>query len=165
MSAFDSKKPTMAELETKGPLASSNREVSVVVRGAGSGLAQKIAAGEHLLNADEPFAAGGTNTGPTPYDLLLSALGACTSITVRMYASRKGWKLEEIIVRLSHSKVHAEDCFDCFTERGLLDRIDREIELTGSLSPEQRLKLLDIAEKCPVSRTLASEINVRSWLK
>jgi uncharacterized OsmC-like protein len=155
----------MTELETNGSVAASNREASVVVRGGGPGLGQEITAGGHLLMADEPIAAGGTNTGPNPYDLLLSALGACTSITVRMYARRKGWLLEEIVVRLSHSKIHAEDCFECFTETGLLDRIDREIELTGPLTPEQRLRLLDIAEKCPVSRTLASEINIRSWLK
>jgi uncharacterized OsmC-like protein len=155
----------MTELETNGPVASSNREASVVVRGTTSGLAQEIAAGGHLLIADEPFAAGGTNTGPSPYDLLLSALGACTSITVGMYARRKGWHLEGIIVRLSHSKIHAEDCFECYTETGLLDRIDREIELSGPLTPEQRLRLLDIAEKCPVSRTLASEINIRSCVK
>jgi putative redox protein len=135
-----------------------------VVRASGSGFAQEIVAGHHSLSADEPHSAGGTDTGATPYQLLLAALGACTSITVEMYARRKNWPLEGIVVRLSHSKIHAEDCFECQTEAGMLDRIDREIELHGSLTPEQRLRLFEIAEKCPVHRTLTSEIDIRSCL-
>jgi putative redox protein len=129
-----------------------------VVRSSGSGFAQEIVAGRHPLRAGEPLAAGGTDAGPTPYELLLTALGACTSITVGMYAKRKNWPLDGIIVRLSHSKIHAEDCFECPTEEGMLDRIDCELELAGSLSPEQRLRLFDVAEKCPVHRTLTSAL-------
>ncbi|HTU48481.1 MAG TPA: OsmC family protein [Bryobacteraceae bacterium] len=146
-------------------LPSSVPEPSVVVRATGSGFAQEIVAGQHRLNADEPSFAGGTDTGPTPYQLLLAALGACASLTVGMYARRKNWPLEGIAVRLSHSKIHAEDCLECQTEAGMLDRIDCELELVGSLTPEQRLRLFEIAEKCPVHRTLTSEIDIRSSLK
>jgi uncharacterized OsmC-like protein len=146
-------------------LPSSSTQTSVVIRGTGSAFAQEIVAGQHRLKADEPLSAGGTETGPTPYELLLAALGACTAMTVTMYARRKNWPLDAIVVRLSHSKIHAEDCFDCHTEAGFIDRIDREIELSGSLSPDERLKLFEIAEKCPVHRTLTSEIDIRSSLK
>jgi uncharacterized OsmC-like protein len=146
-------------------LTPSSAKTSVVVRGTGSGFAQEIVTGQHRLNADEPLSAGGSDTGPTPYELLLAALGACTAITVTMYAERKKWPLDGIVVRLSHSKVHSEDCFACRTEAGFLDRIDCEIELTGSLSPDQRLRLFEIAEKCPVHRTLTAEIDIRSSLK
>jgi putative redox protein len=146
-------------------LPSSSTQTSVVIRGTGSGFAQEIVAGQHRLKADEPLSAGGTETGPTPYEFLLAALGACTAMTVTMYARRKNWPLDAIVVRLSHSKIHAEDCFDCHTEAGFIDRIDREIELSGSLSPDERLKLFEIAEKCPVHRTLTSEIDLRSSLK
>jgi putative redox protein len=145
-------------------LPSSIPEPSVVIRATGSGYAQEIVAGQHRLKADEPCSTGGTDSGPTPYELLLAALGACTSITVGMYARRKNWPLEGIVVHLKHSKVHAEDCFECHTEAGMLDRIDCELELQGSLTPEQRLRLLDIAEKCPLHRTLTSEIEIRSRL-
>ena len=143
----------------------SSTQTSVVIRGTGSAFAQEIVAGQHRLKADEPLSAGGTETGPTPYELLLAALGACTAMTVTMYARRKNWPLDAIVVRLSHSKIHAEDCFDCRTEAGFIDRIDREIELSGSLSPDECLKLFEIAEKCPVHRTLTSEIDIRSSLK
>jgi uncharacterized OsmC-like protein len=140
-------------------------EPNVVVRGNAASFAQQIVAGSHRLNADEPAAAGGTNSGPTPYDLLLSALGACTSMTIGMYARRKNWPLQSIIVRLRHSKIHAEDCAACETKEGILDRIERELELAGPLTTEQRAKLLQIAESCPVHRTLKSQINIESWLK
>lgn len=146
-------------------LTKSTTQTSVVVRGTGSGLAQEIITGQHLLKADEPLSADGGDTGPTPYELLLAALGACTAMTVTMYAKRKKLQLDGIVVRLSHSRIHAEDCFECQTEAGFLDRIDREIELSGALSPEERLKLFEIAEKCPVHRTLKSEIDIRSSLK
>jgi putative redox protein len=129
----------------------------VVVRGRGTGFAQEILAGPHRMSADEPVSAGGGDTGPTPYDLLLAALGACTSITLGMYARRNGWPLAEVIVNLRHSKVHAIDCAECETKEGILDRIERDIHLTGSLTDEQRSKLLDIANKCPVHRTLTSK--------
>ena len=143
---------------------SSISQPNVIVRATGVGYAQDIVAGSHHFNADEPVASGGTDTGPTPYDLLLAALGACTSMTVEMYARRKNWPLERVVVRLRHSKIHAEDCVECETKDGILDRIDLEIELTGPLTSEQRSQLLKIAEKCPVHRTLESKTNIRSWL-
>jgi putative redox protein len=142
----------------------SVRQPSVVVRGNGVSFAQEIVAGAHPLTADEPVAAGGTNSGPTPYDLLLAALGACTSMTVGMYARRKNWPLQGVIVRLRHARIHAEDCAACETEEGILDRIECELELAGPLSTEQRSKLLEISEKCPVHRTLQSRINIQSSL-
>lgn len=136
----------------------------VVVEGASAGFAQAIAAGPHQLRADEPLAQGGAATGPTPYDLLLAALGSCTSMTVSLYARHKGWPLERVSVRLRHSKIHAQDCADCETKDGRLDRIDREIELHGSLDDAQRARLLAIANRCPVHLTLTSEIDIRTEL-
>ena len=136
----------------------------VVVRGGAAGFAQEITVGSHRLAADEPLSAGGTDTGPSPYDLLCAALGACTSMTLGMYARRKQWPLQAVTVRLRHSKIHASDCAECETKEGMLDRIERDIELTGALTAEQRGKLLEIADKCPVHRTLTSEINIRSRL-
>jgi uncharacterized OsmC-like protein len=136
----------------------------VVVRGSAAGFAQDIQAGSHRLRADEPLAVGGTDTGPGPYDLLLAALGSCTSMTIGMYARRKAWALEGITVRLRHSKIYASDCADCETKEGMLDRIERDIHLDGPLTPEQRSRLLDISNKCPVHRTLTSEINIRTKL-
>jgi uncharacterized OsmC-like protein len=133
---------------------------SVIVRGSAAGFAQEIHAGPHRLHADEPASAGGTDTGPSPYDLLLAALGACTSMTVAMYARRKAWPLEEVTVHLRHSKIYAADCGECETKEGMLDRIERDIHFTGPLTEEQRSKLLEIANKCPVHRTLTSEIKI-----
>ena len=137
---------------------------TVVVTGDAGGLAQRVRAGSHELRADEPASAGGTDTGPNPYDLLLAALGACTSMTLGMYARRKQWPLQAVTVRLRHSRVHAADCEACETKAGLLDVIDREVELVGPLDDEQRSRLLDIANKCPVHRTLTSEIHIRTRL-
>jgi uncharacterized OsmC-like protein len=128
-----------------------------------SGLAQEISAGKHRWRADEP-APFGTDTGPSPYDLLLAALGACTSMTVRLYAQRKQWDLRRVTVRLQHFRIHAEDCMECETKEGFLDRIDREIELIGNLDDAQRRRLLEIAEHCPVHRTLTSKINIKTSL-
>jgi uncharacterized OsmC-like protein len=135
---------------------------SVVVRGSGAGFAQEIHAGRHRLVADEPVFAGGADTGPSPYDFLLAALGACTSMTMGMYARRKAWPLEEVTVHLRHSKIHATDCAECESKEGMLDRIERDIHFTGPLTDEQRSKLLEIANKCPVHRTLASEIEIET---
>jgi uncharacterized OsmC-like protein len=135
---------------------------SVIVRGSAAGFAQEIYAGRHRLAADEPASAGGTDTGASPYDLLLAALGACTSMTVGMYARRKAWPLEEVTVHLRHSKIHAADCAECETKEGMLDRIERDIHFAGSLTDEQRSKLLEIANKCPVHRTLTSEIKIET---
>jgi len=134
----------------------------VVVRGSASGFSQEILAGRHRMTADEPASAGGTDTGPSPYDFLLAALGACTSMTLGMYARRKGWPLEEVTVNLRHSKIHISDCADCETKNAMLDRIDRDIHMAGSLTMEQRTKLLEIADKCPVHRTLTSKIDIRT---
>ena len=134
----------------------------VVVRGSATGFAQEILTGPHRMASDEPVSAGGTDTGPSPYDFLLAALGACTSITVGMYARRKGWPLEEVTVNLRHSKIHAFDCAECETKEGMLDRIERDIHFAGKLTTEQRSKLLEIANKCPVHRTLTSEIDIRT---
>jgi putative redox protein len=130
----------------------------VVVREIGTGYAQEIRAGRHTLRADEPVASGGTDTGPDPYALLLAALGACTSMTLRMYANRKGWPLAGVTVRLSQRKIYAKDCEECETRNDArIDRIEREIELSGDLSAEQKARLVEIAERCPVHRTFRGE--------
>ena len=127
----------------------------VVVTEVGRSLAQRIQAGRHELRADEPVPSGGSDSGPDPYALLLAALGACTSMTLRMYADRKKWPLERVVVRLSQAKVHARDCAECEDHGDArVDRILREIELSGPLTPEQRNRLIEIAERCPVHRTL-----------
>ncbi len=144
------------------PSTAAPREV--VVEGSARGFAQEVAVGGHRLLADEPVAVGGTDTGPGPYDLLLAALGACTSMTIALYARRKGWPLESVRVKLRHSKIHAADCEDCETKVGMLDRIERDVELLGPLDGEQRARLVDIANKCPVHRTLTSEIQIRTRL-
>jgi uncharacterized OsmC-like protein/fermentation-respiration switch protein FrsA (DUF1100 family) len=121
---------------------------------------QDIAVGPHRLQADEPIGAGGEDTGPGPYDLVLAGLGACTSMTMRLYADRKSLPLERVTVTLQHSKIHANDCQDCETKVGMLDHIDRIIAMDGALDSEQRSKLMEIADKCPVHRTLSSEIHI-----
>jgi uncharacterized OsmC-like protein len=133
----------------------------VVVRGLAESFEQEITTGKHQLVADEPVSAGGNDSGPDPYDYLLVSLGVCTSMTVGFYARRKQLPLEKITVSLWHSRIHARDCEECETKEGMLDRIDVEVELTGSLSAEQDAKLMEIAAKCPVHRTLTSEINIR----
>ena len=134
---------------------------TVIVQETGAGrFQQRIAAGPHRLRADEPLDVGGDDSGPGPYDLLLAGLGACTSMTLRMYASRKDWPLERVTVTLQHDKIHAEDCADCETREGRIDRIERRLALEGPLDEAQRAKLLEIADKCPVHRTLESEVNV-----
>jgi putative redox protein len=136
----------------------------VVVQGDADGFAQQILAGAHALTADEPLESGGTDIGPSPYDLLLAALGACTSMTVGMYARRKEWPLESVTVRLRHSRIHAADCANCETKEGMLDRIERDVQFIGALTDEQRARLLEISNKCPVHRTLSSEIDIQTRL-
>jgi putative redox protein len=136
----------------------------LTVQGSAAGFAQQISVGPHRLAADEPTSVGGTDLGPNPYDLLLAALGSCTSMTVAMYARRKRWPLEAVTVQLRHSRIHAADCEACETKEGFVDHIQRDVQLTGSLSEEQRARLLDITNKCPVHRTLASEIHVQTRL-
>ena len=134
---------------------------NVVVRETrNSKLQQIISTGPHRLLADEPVSVGGEDTGPGPYDFLLASLGACTSMTMRLYADRKSLPLERITVTLKHQKIHAEDCAECETKEGMLDQIDRVIAMEGALDTEQRKKLMEIADKCPVHRTLTSEIRI-----
>ena len=134
---------------------------NVVVRETrNSKFQQIISTGPHRLLADEPVAAGGEDSGPGPYDFLLASLGACTSMTMRMYADRKSLPLERVTVTLKHQKIHAEDCAECETKAGMLDQIDRVIAMEGALDAEQRSKLMEIADKCPVHRTLTSEIRI-----
>ena len=136
------------------------RDVVVVTESGARPYGQRITAGGHQLIADEPAAIGGADSGPTPYDLLLAGLGACTAITVRMYADRKGWPLRQTTVRLRHQRIHAKDCAACETTLGQLDQIEREPQFEGELTDEQRARLMDIAERCPVHRTLESEVLV-----
>jgi putative redox protein len=137
----------------------------VRVAEAGEGrFAQLVQAGRHRLRADEPVAVGGDDSGPGPYDLLLAALGACTSMTVRMYAEQKKWPLRRVSVELKHDKVHAADCAECETREGRIDRIERVLTLEGELDDAQRQRLLEIASKCPVHRTLHSEVWVPTRL-
>jgi putative redox protein len=136
--------------------------VNVSVESALPEFLENIIAGRHGLQADEPVSAGGQDCAPSPYELLLAALGACKVITLRMYAKRKGWALQGVRLNLSHAKVHAEDSANCDRVMSLLDQIDVEINLQGELSAEQRQTLLAIAEKCPVHRTLTSEVRIRT---
>jgi len=110
--------------------------------------------------ADEPAAAGGEDSGPGPYDFVLAGLGACTSMTMRLYADRKSLPLQRTTVTLKHSKIHAVDCAECETKAGMLDQIDLVIAMEGNLDAEQRKRLLEIADKCPVHRTLTSEVHI-----
>ncbi len=140
------------------PRLDSDRQV--VTRTGDDGFTTEIKTVDHYFLADEPTSLGGKNLGPTPYDLLIAALGSCTSITLRMYADRKGWPLEEVRVHLDHNKVHEQDCENCENEKSKIDQIDREIELFGNLDQEQKQKLIEIADKCPVHRTLHGEVRV-----
>jgi putative redox protein len=121
---------------------------------------QTVSVGPHQLLADEPVAAGGDDSGLAPYDLLLAGLGACTSMTMRLYADRKALPLTRTTVTLRHNKIHAEDCAECETKAGMLDQIERVITMEGPLDAEQRKRLLEIADKCPVHRTLTSEVRI-----
>jgi len=133
----------------------------VIVRGNAKEFLQEITSGKHHLRADEPESYGGKDAAPGPYDYLLIALGVCTSMTIGYHARRKKIPLENITVSLRHSRIHAKDCEECETKEGMLDRINADIELTGSLTAEQHSQLMAIAAKCPVHRTLKSEIDIR----
>lgn len=153
--------PAERRLAKQGP-PDDNR---IVVETGKEGFRTEISANGHSLVADEPLAVGGTDEGPSPYDLLVASLGACTSMTLRMYADRKKLPLESVVVRLRHQKIHAEDCAHCESEGARIDHIEREIELTGALDEDQRSRMLEIAERCPVHRTLESDIVIESRLK
>jgi putative redox protein len=136
---------------------------TVVVRETRQGrFQQAIAVRSHRFLADEPVEVGGLDSGPGPYDLVLAGLGACTAMTLRLYAERKALPLERVTVELKHSRIHAADCEDCETKEGMIDRIERAITLRGALDAEQRRRLLEIADKCPVHRTLTSEVDIRT---
>jgi uncharacterized OsmC-like protein len=152
---------------TRDPHEEAKMTVSAesrVVASTGEGLRTEVEAGGHAVIADEPESLGGTDEGPTPYDYLLAALGGCTAMTLRMYADRKGWPLESVTVCLSQDRIHATDCEECETEEGRIDRIEREIELEGPLEEEQRRRLLEVADMCPVHRTLETEVLVENSL-
>jgi putative redox protein len=147
------------------PRERTNRGEGVVVVSAAphSKIAQEIRAGRHTLLVDEPTPIG-DDTGPTPYDLLLAALGSCTAMTLQIYAQRKGWPLEQVTVRLSHTRVYADDSRDCAAARCMIERIDVVLDLTGPLADEQRARLVQIAERCPVHRSLVAEQHIVTTL-
>ena len=135
----------------------------VLVRGGATGFTTDVRSQRHRLTADEP-APIGDDRGPNPYELLLASLGSCTTMTLRMYADRKEWPLDGVTVRLKHDRIHAEDCADCETKDGRIDRIRKVLTLEGDLSDEQRARLLEIADRCPVHRTLTGEIKIETRL-
>jgi putative redox protein len=139
-------------------------EGSVIARIGPSGYRTIIDAGGHMLVSDEPLEVGGTDEGATPYDLILAALGACTAITLRMYADRKRWPLEEVTVRLRHGRSHAADDMQCEDRPMRLDHIERTLELSGPLTQDQRVRLAEIAERCPVHRTLDAGVRITTRL-
>ncbi|MCC6888542.1 MAG: OsmC family protein [Hyphomicrobiales bacterium] len=151
----------LAPLAAPAADAEGPRSVTVAETGAGR-FQQTVVIGPHRLLADEPLAAGGLDSGPSPYDLLLAGLGACTAMTLRLYAEHKKLPLERVSVTLSHAKIHAADCAECETREGKIDRIERTVTLTGALGDGERARLLEIADKCPVHRTLTSEISIRT---
>ena len=125
-----------------------------------TGYKTEIVSRNHLLISDEPAEKGGTDTGADPYELLLSSLGACKAITMRMYAERKNYPLKDIIINLSHKKIQAEDCIDCQTKEGMIDKIEIDVSITGELDDEQKKRLMMISDKCPVQKSLHSEIKI-----
>ncbi len=135
---------------------------SLIRVSTGEGLRTEVTVRGHQLTSDEPLSGGGTDAGPTPYDLLAAALGSCIGMTLRLYADRKGWPLQRVDVTLRHSRLHREDCAQCPEEDIGMDRLERRIDLTGPLSDEQRARLLEIAERCPVRRTLGRGVRVES---
>lgn len=139
--------------------------VVVAETGAGKFTNAVVTGSGHFLSADEPQSVGGDDTGPTPYDLLLAALGACKSMTMRMYADHKGFKLDTAEVRLTHQKIHADDCAQCETETGKVDHIEADITISGDLTPEERQKIFEIAERCPVHKTITNEVIIKANLK
>ena len=138
---------------------------SVITQTSVSALKTRINTGKHTLYSDEPVEVGGGDTGPSPYEILLSALGACTGMTISMYAKRKIMPLKGITVYLRHDKVYVEDLEACEKDTSKIDVIHREIELVGDLNGDQRNRLLEIANKCPVHKSLANGINIKTILR
>ena len=145
----------MAEMPNQEPR-------SVVVVGPTVGFRTEVEVGGHHLVVDEPVPVGGTDAGPSPYEMLLAALGACTAMTLRLYADKRKWPLERVRISLQHHKVHAQDCAECDRKPTKMDVVERVLFLEGALSDEQRAKLLEIAERCPVHQTLQSKIRVNT---
>ena len=146
-------------------LQSSISGGTVIVASTGAGAFQQIMLdGRHMLQADEPVVAGGGDTGPGPYELLLMALGSCTSMTVHLYAAQKKWPLEQVVVSLFQERAHVQDCANCENPEAMVHRIEKRLELIGSLDETQRGRLLEISDRCPVHRTLTSKIEIRSAL-
>jgi uncharacterized OsmC-like protein len=134
---------------------------TVVVAENGRGkFGNDIQVGPHHLPADEPAAAGGQDAGPSPYQFLAAALGTCTNMTLRLYAAQKNWPLENVTTRVRHDRIHAKDCAECETKDGRIDQLSREITLTGPLDDAQRARLMEMATRCPVHRTLESEVRI-----
>jgi putative redox protein len=152
-------------IEKPEPPEGSTEENHVVARIGDAGFRTEIMANGLSLIADEPLSVGGTNMGPTPYDYLVAGLGACTAMTLRMYADRKKWPLEEVVVSLSHKKIHAKDCETCETVPVMVDWIERALELTGPLDASQSKRLMEIADRCPVHRTLESKVKIQTTLQ
>ena len=143
-------------------MPNETEDAHVTVIGDARGFAQEIQSGAHALIADEPISFGGTDRGFSPYDLLLASLGSCTSMTIGYYARSRKWPLEKIVIALRHNKIHATDCEECETKEGKIDRIERDIQLIGALDDAQRKKLMEIADRCPVHRTLTAEIDIKT---
>jgi putative redox protein len=158
-SIIDSSESSTSTLTTTQ--TTSVPDVHVIVRGSGRSFLQQISTRTHRFHADEPASVGGTDTAPDPYDYLMASLGACTSMMVGLQARKRKWPLENIIVSLRHSRIHARDCEGCLTEDGMIDRIDVGVELTGALTSDQHAELMTTAASCPIHRALTHEINVR----
>ena len=152
-------------IERPDTLQGGEPENHVVARIGRTGFRTEIMANGLSLVADEPVSVGGTNMGPTPYDYLVAGLGACTAMTLRMYADRKQWPLQEVVVSLSHKKIHAKDCETCETDQAMVDWIERDLKLMGPLNASQSKRLMEIADRCPVHRTLESKVNIQTTLK
>ncbi len=150
--------------EVREPFIKAEKDLVVTHTGR-QGFYTEVMANGHPLVGDEPPSYGGTDQGPSPYEFLTTALGTCTGMTLRMYADRKEWPLESVLVRLKHNKVHAQDCGECESKNKKIDVIEREIEVMGPLDEDQKQRLIEIADKCPVHRTLHSEIVVKTRLR